>query len=991
MANEECEMSNFVFDNCSDFGIYVKGKKTAQQNVRVLHINIRSVRKNWTDLQTAIQVMGVKWDLILLSEVGIKKEETDLYKLENYDIKWITRENTKIGGGLAILLHEDICASCIVHFFKIEENDAASIEIKCNLAKYKVIYVYRQPNTDVRTFLKEAENALKLEDKIDEVIWIGDINIDILEDRERKKKNINGIRDKYENMMANLGYEPKIISITREEKKGEKMTKSCIDHVYVKTKNKQSKGFVISEKIADHYMVGLLIENEKLVYEEQEIIKKVIKDKKVIKELKEINWDKLDKFKDPDVMYDEIEKTIREIYEKFTTVKKGHDKNKKKHLRIKKDWVKDNNLKDITKKNKLWKQIRKFKGRVLNSQQQKLIEEYRVLKNKIRSDLEKNKQTYLKNQITKEQNMWESINKITGKRKTSIDETILKNFKGIEIKNVRNEFNASFAGQVERLKNKYNRNLNSRIGLTVEQNEKRKKTQFVRIADEKTFIKIIEESKDTDAVGRDEFNLNNFKKSKENTAKFLTKLTNAIIETEIWPKKLKIQVIRPIYKKGRKKDMENYRPISILPIINKFIEKFFETQLQTFFKKWHVIIKEQYGFQKGKGTNEALKHINEKISKALDKGKYVGATFIDLQKAFDTVNRERLKKKLQKYGLCNKFCGILNSYLDERLCCVKIGNAYSECLTSKEGVPQGSVLGPLLFLIYINDINEENELTLTIFADDILLLNIENTKKEMLSKMQTHLNIIQKWCEQNKLYINENKTKIMFIRATKKENLEEKLWMHTDKCNKTMCESTCVEIKQTENIKYLGVEVDCKWKFKIHIDNVIKKIRQIMPKLYSVKKLLGVGNKKIIYDAWIKSQLQYAIEIYGLANKTDIDRLQKIQNKVIKTLFANRFCHSAKELYKKLNILKIDQLRKYVIIIKNFFRMKATREEKISKKQYNTKNTFFLPVQISNNYGSKQAEYYIPELLNKIPNNFWSIGTYGELKKKSSQWLINAA
>jgi hypothetical protein len=492
--------------------------------------------------------------------------------------------------------------------------------------------------------------------------------------------------------------------------------------------------------------------------------------------------------------------------------------------------------------------------------------------------------------------------------------------------------------------------------------------------------------KNTDAVGKDEFCLKIFKNCVTKIAKILTHLINCIMETKIWPKKLKIQVVRPIFKKGRKQVMDNYRPVSILPTMNKIIEKFFALNLQNFLKKENIIIEEQFGFQKGKGTNEALKILNSKVAGALHEGKSVGAIFVDLQKAFDTINRTVLIQKMRNTGIPENFCCIMESYLQDRFCCVKINNKYSNEWETKYGVPQGSILGPILFLIYINDIKESNnKLNFILFADDIVCLAIEQDKEKLIQKLQEDLNYLQDWCTDNDLYINEEKTKIMLFKNNEETVVNFKL--HSSGCFDKSQQCKCGKVDVIKSIKYLGVTIDDKFNFELHVDEIIKKLRQVSPKLYQLKNILNGKNKKIVYESLIKPHLLYAVEVYGNGKKSAIKRLEKVQNKLVKILFTNKVNTKAHEIYVNFNILKIQKLHAYVLLLKNFFKFKNKREEQIETKSYNTKNFAFKPILTKNKYGEKLENYVIPRLFNKLPEEFWNVKSFGELKKASRIWL----
>jgi hypothetical protein len=639
-----------------------------------------------------------------------------------------------------------------------------------------------------------------------------------------------------------------------------------------------------------------------------------------------------------------MENTITTIYQQNTQVRDVDESliNKRelqmqgKKYKVKKKWMNENILIDVNKKNNLWKRIRKCqsKDKLLDENVVKL---YRELKNKISKEIVKSKQKYLYSQIEKDKNMWESINKLTNNKKSNVDDTIKKHFKGQEVNSLAEKFNTNFIELTDRLKCKYEREDKSKN--TNRQSTNIRKSNFVLPKAKQTdFVDILQQIKNSHAMGTDQINVKNLKDSAQNTARVLAHLTNAIIEKKVWPKKLKVQMIRPIFKKGKKSDFNNYRPISILPIINKLIEKFFAINLQKFLSMEKIIQKDQYGFQKGKGTNEALKKANEKIAKALHEGKRVGAIFIDLQKAFDTINREILIQKIRNYGLPEDFCGVLECYLSERTCCVKIDQTYSQQLESKYGVPQGSILGPILFLIYINDITETdtaNKLDMLLFADDILCLVFEKDLELLCLSLQNNLNYIQNWCLKNELYISEEKTKIMLFKT--KEEFHSTIQLHEGNCTNKGQECKCTIIKATKSIKYLGLIFDDQYNFEIHMNEMVKKIRQIIPKLYYLRKVLNCKNNKIIYDAWIKSILQYGIEVYANGKAKSLKRLEKIQNKVIKILFGNRKRKHAKDIYTQMKILKVKELHRFVILIKYFFKIKNKREEIKKEKSYDTK------------------------------------------------------
>ena len=205
----------------------------------------------------------------------------------------------------------------------------------------------------------------------------------------------------------------------------------------------------------------------------------------------------------------------------------------------------------------------------------------------------------------------------------------------------------------------------------------------------------------------------------------LSKIFNLSMRTGAHPDCLKLAMVVPIHKKGSKLEVGNYRPISLLSNINKLLEKIIHERTYNFLEKYNCIYKYQYGFRRSHSTNHALIEITEKVRKALDSGKFACGIFVDLQKAFDTVNHDILLNKLEHYGLRGTSKSWFKSYLDNRKQLVSINGVDSETKLMKHGVPQGSVLGPLLFLIYINDLHRAILYSQSYhFADDTHLLNV---------------------------------------------------------------------------------------------------------------------------------------------------------------------------------------------------------------------------------------------------------------------------
>jgi retron-type reverse transcriptase len=199
------------------------------------------------------------------------------------------------------------------------------------------------------------------------------------------------------------------------------------------------------------------------------------------------------------------------------------------------------------------------------------------------------------------------------------------------------------------------------------------------------------------------------------------------VESGIYPDKLKHAKVIPIFKNDRETDPSNYRPISLLSIFNRIFEKVMYERLKKFLEKYNILYENQYGFREKRSTQHAIIDIVNQIQTNMDKNMYACGIFIDLQKAFDTVNHSILLQKLQHYGIRGIINDWFSSYLLNRIQTTQIGTVVSDKETMLSGVPQRSVLGPLLFLIYLNDIyNSTDKLNFSLFADETNLLYADN-------------------------------------------------------------------------------------------------------------------------------------------------------------------------------------------------------------------------------------------------------------------------
>ena len=232
------------------------------------------------------------------------------------------------------------------------------------------------------------------------------------------------------------------------------------------------------------------------------------------------------------------------------------------------------------------------------------------------------------------------------------------------------------------------------------------------------------------------------------------------VEQGIYPSKLKLAKVIPIYKSNDESDPSNYRPISLLSVFNRIFEKMMYNRLKAFLEKFGILHESQYGFREKRSTEHAILEIINQIQTNMDRKLYTCGIFIDLQKAFDTVDHTILLKKLDHYGVRGIVNDWFTSYLTARKQITEIGPLkISKKAPVLSGVPQGSVLGPLLFLVYINDIcNSCNQMKFYLFADDTNLLYADKNLKSLESTINDELCKLYDWLIANKLSLNIKKS-----------------------------------------------------------------------------------------------------------------------------------------------------------------------------------------------------------------------------------------
>lgn len=378
----------------------------------------------------------------------------------------------------------------------------------------------------------------------------------------------------------------------------------------------------------------------------------------------------------------------------------------------------------------------------------------------------------------------------------------------------------------------------------------------------------------------------------------------------VFPKEFKLAEVIPIYKNGDRDCVNNYRPISILSTLSKLAEKLINKRLINYLETKSLLSKSQFGFRAGISTNDAVHELIDHIVNKLDHKKKVIAIFLDLAKAFDTVSVPLLLTKLQSMGIRDTQLKLFRDYLADRHQRVRIGEFVSDDLPICYGVPQGSVVGPTLFLTFINDLCDlllQNGKIVT-FADDTALIFHGDSWDEVYSLAQSGFNTVTSWLNNNGLTLNVSKTKFVpFSIKNISPAVHENFYIKAHYCSSAHS-CSCSRLEIAFSIKYLGVMIDNTLSFKHHLDLLSSRTRKL---IFVFKNLSRIADKnviKMVYMALCQSILTYCITVWGGTCKTNLIKLERAQRAVLKVSLSLPFFFPTKDLYLLSDVLTVRQL-----------------------------------------------------------------------------------
>ena len=970
-------------------------KYAGNNELNLLHLNIRSLDKHLPELMTLIKITGDNYHFVTLSEIGkskIKSRKAELKKKYGLALEYELPNSTKGGVGLIhdsklkLIEREDIkIKSKVINNHKINvENIWYETDFPDKNDNYIIGVIYRHPGGTVEClnyFTQQLENILiKVNEENKKCIISGDLNIDGI------KLDTNDNVKTFFNMTLEQTFIPTITIPTRITDS----SVSLIDHILINSQIIKDKGDIMTGNlycdISDHLPNFIKIKTKHNFNKTERPMVRIYGQKNMEKFrdfIANSSWEEYFITNDPDKALEIFYRIYNRAHEQaFPLIRLSRNRIKDKK------WITEGLKTSIHNKNNLFRKF-KFKPNIHTKTQ------YTKYKNILTKCIRAAENQYYINLIKSERQnlhtLWNIFGSIINPRKVKKDNKIKELFYKNKHLTKNQDISETFNEHFSTVGSKLAKDITNKLSHKEYLQKPNQNCFFLHPTDINETLKVIQNLKSKKSSGHDNISPKLLKANASVLTEPITYLINLSFKHGIVPEQLKIAKVIPIHKKNEKHLPDNYRPISLLSILNKITEKIMYKRLINFLNKHHILYDYQFGFRENHSTSLALIEIIDNIQKALENGKLVAGLFLDLSKAFDTVDHKILLDKLHHYGIRGLALQWFRNYLDNRKQFTHANGHSSSLKQVKYGVPQGSVLGPLLFLIYINDIANctDSDCLNRLFADDANVFISRNTAKELKETMTRTLKKLFDWFKANKLTVNLTKTCYTIFKSKTKRTPD---YLTNIKIGEII-------IKRVKSAKYLGVILDENLDWKDHISEMNTSLIKIGNSFKIIRHQIPEHSKTLLYNAYIYSKIQYGIEVYGKAAASTIKKVQTQQNRAIKILYSKDYYTPTKILHKDLGIILVVDTYKLAIlkfvfrhqnnllphIFENFF------TENTSIHYHNTRKSKGLHVHHPNNkYGKDRTTYQGTLMWNSVSKNIRELKSIKTFNYKIKQTFLRS-
>ena len=954
-------ITSSILSTIDDFRENMKNIDSSS-NLKIINYNIRSFFKHIDDFICILDSCTYDPDVIVLTETWLTNENSDFAKIEGYKVIHTVRKNAH-SGGVSIFYKN------FLNVDKLDEltiNDASietcTVKLRIKDTIYYFIGIYRPNTGTVFDFLQSLDQIFhKIRDlNKAKVIILGDFNINLM------LSSCNNVTT-LSNSMRSYFFLPIITDVTRYPA-NEISQPSLLDHVWFNFVNCKCQSTILLTDQTDHNPVVINIEINSII---NNMIRISFRDqsKKCVDYFRRclncIQWD-VQNDSDIEEKLIFLTKTIDDLYQKCFPLKSKMINT----INLNKPWITPAIRNSIRTKSNYFKLYKRgIISRERNNEYKNLL--YKIIRAAKRSYFFR----YFESSMNNVKKSWDGIKSLMGnsgvkKGKSKIDRILVNGELITDELIIAKAFNNYFSNIAKTLDNDIPELDSDENDNLIVHNH-----SFYMFPVSKNECENIIASLNNTNYGQNSIPTKILKKVKDIISYPLSKLINCSFQAGIFPNKLKIGKITPIFKNDNPQILSNYRPINVLPLYSKIFEKCMSNRLTKFLSKFSLLSPNQFGFQKGLSCFDAISSLVEYLYKQINENKHVLSVFIDLKKAYDTVNHKILLAKLKSYGVRGIALDWFTSYLENRFQCVRVGNSESEYEPSTIGVPQGSVLGGLLFLIYINDLpNVSDKLFTVLYADDTCMSLSNQNYDKLVEDFNFELNKINKWLIKNRLSLNTAKT--VTINFSKRANFSPSISLKMNDVN----------LIHSNDVKYLGVLIDKNLNFKPHVEKVCAKVSRTLGVLYRI----SINTPELIlvklYYALVYPYLTYCNIIWGGASACHLNKIMLLQKRAVRIITSSNYLEHSTPLFFKLRILKIVDIYKYLCCM--FAHKNLDKYDSVSN-IYSTRNSNNLIIEYQRlNITQRSIKYIIPKFYNDIPTTIKSLTGIGPFKRGLQNFIL---